>query len=110
MGLVLHTCTERSDFLCGIYGKEEEGIKLISALVSRLSFLFSLSAATFAAPFVCGGGEGLFRATPAAHRSSQARGRIGAVKLLAYSTATAMQGQLSMTNTTAHSNAESLTH
>lgn len=38
----LYTCTERFDFLCGIYSRREEVIKLISALASRLSFLFSL--------------------------------------------------------------------
>jgi len=43
----LHTCTERFYFLCGIYGRGKEVIELISALVSRLSSLFSLSPVTF---------------------------------------------------------------
>lgn len=38
---------KRFDFLCRIYGRGKEVIELISALVSRLSSLFSLSPATF---------------------------------------------------------------
>ena len=45
-----YTCTERFDFLCGLYGRGEEVIALISALVSRLSFSV-LSSATFVVLF-----------------------------------------------------------
>ena len=53
----------------------------------------------------------LFRATLVAYGSSQARSQIGVAHSNTYTTATATQIRtVSVTHTTAHSNAGSLTH